>query len=153
MHLLAEESIDIQCPVSAAYVYACDLRNFGRWFPGVIEILAEDELDLTAIGKSYLETVSVPLGGSRKVRIVVKEAQHGSVFITEGTLRPLQPRMEIRFSALGLDSSRVNWRMYSLSQSFLVRATLIPLARRVMRVRAREAMKILRLNLESQREA
>ena len=153
MHLLAEQSINIQRPIEVTYAYACDLRNFGLWFPGIVEILAEDELDLTATGKSYLETVSVPLRGSRKVRIVVKEAQHSSIFITEGSLRPLLPRMEMRFSALGASSSSVNWRMYSLSQSPLVRATLIPLARRVMLARAKKAMTSLRFNLEAQREA
>lgn len=153
MHLLAEESVDIQCPIEVAYAYACDLRNFSQWFPGVIEIVAEDDLDLTAAGKSYLETVSVPLRGHRKVRIIVKEAQPGSFFVTEGSLRPLLPRMQIRFSTSGRVSSSVNWRMYSLSQSLLVRATLIPLARRVMSARAKKAMRSLKANLEAQREA
>ena len=153
MHLLAEESIDIQCPIEAAYAYTCDLRNFGQWFPGVIEIIAKDDLDLTSIGKSYLETVSVPLRGKRKVRIVVKEASTSSLFVTEGSLRPLLPRMEIRFSALGATACRVNWRMYNLSRSALVRAVLLPLASYVMGGRAKRAMKSLQLVLEAQRAA
>jgi carbon monoxide dehydrogenase subunit G len=153
VHLLVEESVDIQCPVEAAYAYTCDLRNFGQWFPGVIEIVAKDDLELTAIGKSYLETVSVPLRGKRGVRIVVKEASPDSLFVTQGSFRPLLPRMEIRFSSLGPASSRVNWRMYSLSRSALVRAVLIPLASRVMNGRAKKAMKSLRFVLEAQRAA
>lgn len=149
MHLLAEESIDIHCPAPAAYAYACDLRNFGEWFPGVIRIVAEDELALTTAGKSYLETVAVPLRGHRKVRIVVKTAEPDCLFVTEGSLRPLQPRMEIRFSPVAPASVRVGWRMYSLNSSVLVRAVVIPLARRVMRKRAKAAMTHLKRKLES----
>jgi len=139
--------------VETAYEYACDLENFGRWFPGVIEIVAEDDLDLTTTGKSYLEAVSIPLRGSNKVRILVKEAQRSSIFITQGSLRPLLPRMEIRFNAIEPTGCRVNWRMYSQSKSVLVRVTLIPIARRIMRARAKGGMARLKLNLEAQSEA
>lgn len=149
MHLLAEVSTNVQCPVEVAYAYACDLRKFGQWFPGVVDIIAEDELDLAATGKAYLETVSVPLRGNRKVCIVVKDAQRSSFFITEGSLRPLLPRMEIRFDALAENSTHVNWRMYSLNQSTLVRVILVPLARRVVQTRAKTAMKNLQLKLEA----
>jgi hypothetical protein len=104
VHLLADETTDIWCPVEVAYAYACDLRNFARWFPGVIQIVAEDEGELTAIGKSYLETVVVPLRGKREVRIVVKEAQSGHVFVTEGSLRPLLPRMAMQNLRLKLEA-------------------------------------------------
>ena len=153
MHLLAEESVEVQCTVSEAYEYACDLEKFGLWFPGVIKILSEDTLDLAVPGKSYLETVSIPLRGNRSVRIRVKEAQRSSLFITEGSLRPLLPRMEMRFQASGPNATLVTWQMHSRAQSALLRATLIPLARRVMKVRAREGITKLKQNLEAQRDA
>ncbi len=153
MHLLAEESVEIRCSADEAYAYACDLEKFGEWFPGVIRIVAQDALDLTAIGKSYLETVAIPLRGNRNVQIRVKEAERNSIFITEGSMRPLLPRMEIRFRASGTNSTLVSWQMHSRSQSALLRATLIPLARRVMKTRARQGMANLKRQLEAKRDA
>lgn len=153
MHLLVEESIEIRCPVEQAYEYTCDLQNFAQWFPGVIQVVSQDTLDLAAPGKSYLETVALPLRGHSKVRIRVQEAQRSSIFITEGSLRPLLPRMEIRFDASGPGSTRVNWRMYSRNPSVLLRATLIPLARLVLKERARTGMANLKRRLESRTDA
>lgn len=151
MHLLAEQSIEIRCPVEQAYEYTCDLQNFAQWFPGVIQVVSQDTLDLAAPGKSYLETVTLPLRGQSKVRIRVQEAQRNSIFITEGSLRPLLPRMEIRFDVSDPGSTRVNWRMYSRNTSFLARASLIPLARRVLKERARTGMANLKRQLESRK--
>ncbi len=149
VHLLAEESVEIQCSLGAAYDFACDLENFGQWFPGVIKIIAQDTLDLTTPGKSYLETVAIPLRGKSDVRIRVKEAQRNELLITEGSLRPLLPRMHIRFRDSGNGSTFVHWQMHSRSQSVLLRATLIPMARRLMKARAKEGMANLKRQLEA----
>jgi hypothetical protein len=39
MHLLAEQTVEIACPVAAAYRFACNLERFGEWFPGAITLL------------------------------------------------------------------------------------------------------------------
>jgi carbon monoxide dehydrogenase subunit G len=153
VHLIAEESAEIRCSIAEAYEYTCDLEKFGQWFPGVIKIVAEDALDLTATGKSYLETVAIPLRGNSNVRIRVKEAQRNHIFVTEGSLRPLLPRMQIQFRDSGQNSTLVNWQMHSRSQSVLVRATLIPMARRVMKARAKEGMANLKRHLEAKGDA
>lgn len=153
MHLLAEESVEIGCAVEAAYAYACNLENFGKWFPGVIMIVSGDRLDLAETGKSYLETVAIPLRGNSNVRIRVKEAIRNNIFITEGSLRPLLPCMRIQFQESGRGSTLVNWQMHSRSQSVLLRATLIPMARRVMKLRAKEGMANLKRHLEGKRDA
>ena len=151
MHLLAEESIEIHCATADAYGYACDLERFGQWFPGVVKIVAENALDMTAAGKSYLETVAIPLRGHRTVRIRVMEAERDRMFVTEGSLRPLLPRMQIQFRASGRNSTLVNWQMHSRSRSAFLRATLIPLARRVMKARARIGLANLKRQLEADR--
>lgn len=150
MQLLAEASADVNCPVSAAYAYTCNLETFGQWFPGVIAIVAEDTLDLTAAGKSYRETVSMPLRGTEQVHIRVKEAERDQHFITEGNLRPLLPRMEIHFQATGPGTSRIEWKMLSRTQSVLLRATVMPWVRRILRQRAKQGMAKLKLILEAQ---
>ena len=67
MHLLAEHTIDISCPVDAAYRYASNLEHFGEWFPGVIAIESANGLAISELGKKYLETVAIPLRGTKKV--------------------------------------------------------------------------------------
>ena len=55
MYLLTENSVEIACPVEAAYEYACNLERFGEWFPGVIAIESANALEHAAVGKTYLE--------------------------------------------------------------------------------------------------
>lgn len=84
MHLLAEQSIDIACSVAVAYDFACNLERFGEWFPGVLTMASANSLDHAVVGKQYMETVAVPLRGTRKVTITVKEAEADKRFVTEG---------------------------------------------------------------------
>lgn len=149
MRLLTERSATIACSVDAAYRYASNLERFGEWFPGVVRIVSSDGLDHGVVGKEYLETVSVPLRGHRDVRIRVREARKDELFVTEGTLVPLLPRMEIRFRASGPSACSVTWRMLSRNDGWLARAVLVPFASRVVAERATRAMARLKANLEA----
>lgn len=149
MYLLTENSVEIACPVEAAYEYACNLERFGEWFPGVIAIESANALEHATVGKTYLETVSVPLRGSRKIGITVVAAEPNRLLVTEGTLPALLPRMEIRFHAIAADACRIDWRMFSRKDGLLSRVTLLPLARRVMRKRAAIGMRRLARALEN----
>ena len=149
MHLIAEHTIDIGCPVDAAYRYASNLEHFGEWFPGVIAIESANGLAIAEPGKEYLETVAIPLRGTRKVKLTVKEAEHNKLFVTEGTLAPLLPRMEILFQSSGIRSCQVTWRMYSRNEGMLAGFTLIPLARGIMRKRAAMGVARLKERLET----
>lgn len=149
MHLLTEQTTTIACPVEAAYQYATNMERFGEWFPGVISIVSANTLQHAQRGKEYLETVAVPLRGKRQIKLSVKEAQADKLFVTEGEFPPLMPRMEIVFQATGADSCEIRWRIFSRNESLLIRATLIPLARSVMRNRAAIGMKQLTQTLES----
>jgi len=149
MQLLAESSTVIRCPVSTAYLYASDLEHFGEWFPGVITIKSANNLGHAQPGKEYLETVSIPFRGRRNVKITVKEAERDKSLVTEGTLPPLLPRMEILFHAVADDSCQVTWRMFSRNKSVLARLTIIPLARNVMQKRAAIGMARLKARLEA----
>lgn len=148
MHLLAESTVEIACPVSVAYQYACNLERFGEWFPGVIAIESANGLAHGELGKEYLETVAVPLSGQRKLKLVVKEAEHDRSLTTESAFPPLLPRMQIRFKALTADSCQVQWQMFSRNQGLLAKLTIIPLARGVMRPRAVIGLAALKKKLE-----
>ena len=51
MQLLAEQSVDIACPVAAVYDYATNLEHFGEWFPGVIGVVSKDKQDFYAASR------------------------------------------------------------------------------------------------------
>lgn len=148
MHLLAEESIHIKRPVLDVFTYVANMERFGEWFPGVLSIESSNRAQHGQVGKEYLETVSIPLRGERKIKLVVREAQAGQRFVTEGKLYPLMPRMEVLFSPVGVASCQLTWRMYSRNEGPLVRFALLPLARRVMRKRAAAGVKRLKRTLE-----
>ena len=149
MHLLAEGTAEIACPVSAAYQYAANLERFGDWFPGVIAIESANGLPHGQSGKEYLETVTVPLRGERKIKLVVKEAEHDSCLVTEGAFPPLLPRMQMRFAALTADSCQVQWQMYSRNKGHNAQFTIIPLDRGVLRRRAAVGLANLKRRLEA----
>ncbi|HEY0818503.1 MAG TPA: SRPBCC family protein [Rhizobacter sp.] len=148
MYPLADTSIAIACSAGHAFDYAANLENFPQWFPGAIAITSSDGLPFAAVGKQYRETVAVPWRGTRQVSIRVTEAEPSRRLVTEGSLAPLLPRMEIEFMALGADDCRVTWRMLSRNTRIGPRWTLLPLARRVMTKRAATAMRQLKDRLE-----
>ena len=67
MHLLTEKTVNINRPALAVFGYVSNMEKFGEWFPGVISIASTDALQRGQQGKEYLETVSVPLRGKRKI--------------------------------------------------------------------------------------
>jgi hypothetical protein len=149
MHLLTEQTTKIACPVEIAFLYASNLERFGEWFPGVIAIESANPLAHGMPGKEYLETVAVPLRGTRKIKLTVKEVEHNKRLVTEGAFPPLLPRMEIQFRALGTDACEVTWRMLSRSNSLMGRLTLVPLARNIMKKRAVVGVARLKERLET----
>lgn len=149
MHLLAESTTEIACPVSVAYQYATNLERFGEWFPGVVAIEAANALPHAEPGKEYLETVEVPFRGRRKIKLAVREAELDQWLVTEGAFAPLLPRMHMRFIALTATSCQVQWQMFSRNTSVLAKLTIIPLARGVMRQRAAAGLAELKKRLES----
>ena len=149
MHLLAEQTTTVACSAAAAFRYASNLEHFGEWFPGVIAIESANGLDHATPGKEYLETVTIPFRGTRKVKLTVKEAEPGKRLVTEGALAPLLPRMEILFHPAGAESCEVTWKMFSRNDGALARLALVPLARRVMTRRAAAGVARLKAKLET----
>jgi hypothetical protein len=149
MHLLASSVVTIACSATKAFDYAADLENFSDWFPGVIDIVAANELPFATPGKQYVETVAVPLRGERTVRIRVVEADSPKRLATEGELPLLLPRMEIEVDDIGENSCEVRWRMLSRNEVVLVRLAVLPVARWLMGRRATAGLRNLKQRLES----
>lgn len=148
MYLLADATVTVQCPRAKVFDYAANLENFVKWFPGVVHIVADNELSPASIGKQYVETVSVPLRGTRSVTIRVMDAAAPQRLITHGDLRPLLPRMEMEFVDAGQDVCVVRWRMLSRNENRLVGGTVLPVAAWVIRRRADIALGNLKRRLE-----
>ncbi|OGB25993.1 MAG: polyketide cyclase [Burkholderiales bacterium RIFCSPLOWO2_02_FULL_57_36] len=148
MHLLTEKTINIKRPISAVFEYVANMEKFGEWFPGVVLIESANGLDHGQVGKEYLETVSVPLRGTRKIRLAVREVRGNRFFATEGKFPPLMPRMEISLSEAEMNSCELTWRIFSRNNNLIVRHALLPLARRVMRKRAESGVAALKKRLE-----
>lgn len=85
------------------------MERFGEWFPAVLSIKSIDELPHGSVGKKYLETVSVPMRGERKIELTVKESVEKERFVTEGNFPPLLPRMEIQINETGENLNHMEW--------------------------------------------
>ncbi len=148
MYLLAEAGVTIRCSRSKAFEYAANLENFADWFPGVISIVARNELPFAAPGKQYSETVAVPLRGKRTVAIRVVEAVAPQRLVSEGNLPVLLPRMKIEFRDVDADSCEVHWRMWSRNENVMARFGVLPSAGWLMRRRAATGLRRLKWRLE-----
>jgi len=147
MNVLAKETISIDRPAALIFDYVSNMENFGRWFQGVIAIEAVANEAHGTLGKTYLETVNIPLRGSRQIKLQVIESRKPTLFVTEGDFSPVMPRMEITITECGL-SSRFEWKMYSRNHGILFRALLLPLIRSEITKRAQKSLPRLKAVLE-----
>lgn len=148
MHLLAKEDVMINRSAKVIFDYVTNMERFGEWFPGVRSIRSANGYPHGHVGKEYLETVAIPLRGERKIKLVVRAVQANKLFVTEGDLFPLMPRMEVRIDSNGTESCNVTWSMFSRNESAIFRLTLLPLAGAVVRKRATWGIGKLKSNLE-----
>jgi hypothetical protein len=151
MYLLADVSIEIACPGADAFDFACDLENFVAWFPGVIDVVAHNDVPFSERGREYRETVHIPLRGRRLVPIRVVDAEAPRRLVTEGDLMIVMPRMEIRITESSSQQCTVHWRMFSRNTGALARVLVLPLARRLMKRRAETGVERLKHRLEHNR--
>lgn len=148
MYLLADAAVDIACSCAEAFDYACDLENFGEWFPGVINVVAHNDVPFSERGREYHETVVIPLRGRRSVTIRVVDAEAPRWLVTEGDLTIVMPRMEIRITPSSPKGCTVHWRMFSRNTDALALRSVLPLVRIVMARRATTGLNRLRERLE-----
>ena len=147
MNLLASEKVVIRKDAKEIFEYVSNMENFSDWFVGVDQILSLNDLAHGVSGKSYLETVKIPFKGRSKVKITVVEADSPTIFVTEGSLNPIKPRMEISIKPLQ-SGNEVTWSMYSRNDNFLFKRLMLPLVRSEMTKRAKRSVNILKEMLD-----
>ncbi len=144
---LTDARIQIDRPANEVFSYVSDLENFMHWFPEVRTLKASNALPPDAVGRRYLEQVAIPGRGVIAVNIEVVHCGDHSL-VTEGDLEPLLPRMRIDVEAASPSACAVRWRMWSRSESALVRGTVAQLMKLVIRRRARIGLARLRERME-----
>lgn len=148
MNLLASETFSIGKPADEVFSFLSNMENFARWFPGVIRIESIDNDSHAVIGKTWLETVKVPLRGEKQITITVVATDGKSTFVTEGRFPPLLPRMEVRIVATDLANSQVHWQMFSRNNSAVFKLLILPIAKAVLSKRSKIGVRRLQRLLE-----
>lgn len=148
MILLAKTETRIRTSAEQAYQFVVNMEKFGEWFPDVIAIKSANERAHGEVGKTYLETLSIPFIGNRKIKLRVAESIRNQRFVTEGNLIPILPRMDIFIAELNEQEILVKWSMFSRSPNKLVQLLLLPSVKRLMQQRADVASVRLKQILE-----
>jgi hypothetical protein len=126
---LADQVIDIARPADEVFV---NHENYARWYPGAVKVIALDDLVQGAPGKAYEETLALPSGRTTVFTIRTIEVQAPDLFVTEGELSPVFPRMEIRLTAKSPQVTELRLKLLSRSRSPLVRLLIALLVRRIV---------------------
>jgi hypothetical protein len=124
--VLVDQSVVIDAPIASLFGFLSNHENYIRWYPNVVAIASANPAPHGTVGKLYRETLRLPSGRDQVFDIQVVECRAPDLFITEGTLKPLFPRMEVRLTATSPTRTLMTLRFLSRSPSALGRF-LIPL--------------------------
>jgi carbon monoxide dehydrogenase subunit G len=149
MIILTENKIDINRSISEVFKFVVNMENYGKWFPKVIEIKSENNLEHGVVGKKYIEIVKDPFKGNVQIIIEVKKIEKDTLFITEGDYAPLLPKMSVHFTKTANGGTTLTWSMASRTENVFIRIFLIPIAKIVMRTRAKIGIINLKKILEN----
>lgn len=145
---LIDETMSINCPISKVFEFVSNHENYIRWYPHVVAVTSSDGLAPGTVGKVYNEILRLPSGRRRAFDIQVVETRAPELFATEGTLAPLNPRMEVRLTAKSGTETALNLRFFSRNQSAIGRLLIGALAPRAMRPQTQAALAKLKSILE-----
>jgi len=139
---LAQIEKSFGLPSSRVYEYVVDMENYGNWFPGVMDIRAVDELPAGAVGKRYLEKIEFPEGPG-ELTIEVKQAIPNELFVMEGDLPELLPRMTVNFADVGEDGCRMTLTYESRHPDVAANREMMDTLRQDLMARGETALKTL----------
>jgi len=145
---LADETLSIASPISNVFEFLSNHENYIRWYPGVVSVASSDRLPPGTVGKVYNETLRLPSGGHRSFDITVVESHAPDLFMTEGALAPIHPRMEMRLTASSASETTLNLKFFSRNQSALGRLLIRALVRGAVRRQSRIGLLKLKSLLE-----
>ena len=146
--ILADETVSIASPISNVFAFLSNHENYIRWYPGVMAVTSVDGLPQGTVGKVYKETLRLPSGRHRAFDIKVVESRTPDLFVTEGTLAPLHPRMEMRLTAKSAHETVLNLKFFSRNQSIMGRFLIGALVRRIVRRQSQVGLRKLKSLLE-----
>lgn len=109
---LAHARAVIPTHVSELYTFVVNMENYSEWFPGVVEVVSGNRLAHGSPGKRYVETLELPTV-TTMLTIEVEAAVPNQLFITNGDLEPVLPRMEICFEGISPSASEFDLSYYS----------------------------------------
>ena len=145
--LLTEQEIAINASTDRIFSFISNMENFKLWFPEVLEITSDDELDTATVGKTYLELVNLPPNGKQKLKIEVKQVESPTLYITESEFMPLLPRQIVTLKTVG-KRTIVNWKMESRNADKEFINSTLPTFKTVIHERAKMGIKNLKEILE-----
>jgi hypothetical protein len=146
--ILADETLSIARPISNVFAFLSNHENYIRWYPGVVAVTSADGLPHGTVGKVYQETLRLPSGRHRVFDIKVVESRTPDLFMTEGTLAPLHPRMEMRLTAKSAHETVLSLKFFSRNQSAMGRFLIGALVRGVVRRQSLAGLRKLKSLLE-----
>lgn len=145
---LAKTSISIDAPITVVFKYASNMENYKHWFPGVIDIKSENDLEHGVIGKKYVEKLSLPSGDSALI-IEVDQCDTNRLFLTKGDLAGILPQMTIIFSVGEDRKCDVILQYHSRNPELTEACDIIIALREDLNVRAKNGLAILKDILEN----
>lgn len=145
---LVDETLSIISPISDVFAFLSNHENYIRWYPGVVAVRSVDRLSPGTVGKLYSETLRLPSGRQRTFDIKVIESRTPELFITEGTLAPIFPRMEIRLAVKSAEETVLNLKFFSRHQSALGRLMIRTFVSRAVQRQTRRGLSRLKPLLE-----
>ena len=146
--ILAQHTLRIDRSIHDVFDYVSNHEHYADWFPGVLSVTS-DSAPQGTIGKTYFEKIRLPTGRTREIRIPVTQYDRPSLFVTEGVLPPLHPRMEIRLRQDDNDATILRWIFSSRSTSRVTHILLRLFVKRQLNRQSTQAMHRLKATLES----
>lgn len=147
--LLTEKTISINSRIDRVFTYVSNMENFTAWFPKVVEIKSDDNLEHGVVGKKYLETLKIPFKRKGEYPIIVKRSDENEIFVTEGDVPPILPRMTVNFYKISENKTMVTWKMESRNDNLLMKSLILPIFGKEMAKRANKGMENLKYLLEN----
>lgn len=144
---LATASVTIAAPINIVFKYLSNMENYGQWFPGVISMNSGNNLAHGVVGKTYLETISMPNGNS-ELEIIVDKCEANQLFQTKGNLPEVLPQMTLKFSATEEENCHVELHYHSRNFELTSKSQLIIALRNNLSTRASKGVVTLKNILE-----
>lgn len=148
MIILATTSISISAPIETIFEYVTNMENYKQWFPGVIHIKSANDVQHGTVGKTYVETLSLP-NGNVDLIIEVVQCETNRLFLTQGDLPGIFPQMTITFSNGTSSHCHMNLQYHSRSNELTLTSDLVQALQEDLTIRANDGVKKLKSILEN----